>query len=75
MQEETNVTVHTGTTKTQTYYTVVFEKPSKITGKMLREVSDYVGDLSWFRAHIEKCGGKVISESGPRQVESIPVYF
>ena len=64
-----------GTPKMQTYYTVGFEKPSRKTGTMLREVSDYVEDLGWFRAHIEKRGGKIISESGPRQVETVPVYF
>lgn len=69
------MTVKSGATKTQIYYTVVFEKPSRKTGKMLREVSDYVEDLAWFRAHIEKRGGKIISEGGPRQIETIPVYF
>ena len=69
------MTVKIGAPKMQTYYTVVFEQPSKRTGKMLRQVSDYVEDLSWFRARIEKRGGKIISESGPRQVESMPVYL
>lgn len=67
--------VKVGRVKMETYYTVVFEQPSKKTGKMLRQVSDYVQDLQWFRTHIEKRGGKILSESGPRQAETIPVYF
>lgn len=67
--------VKSGAAKIRTYYTVVFEKPSKRTGKMRREVSDYVEDLAWFRAHIEKHGGKIISESGPRQSEVIDISF
>lgn len=63
-----------GPMKTTTYYTVVFEAPSKRTGKMLKQVSSYVEDLAWFRARIEKRGGKIISESGPRQVEGFSVY-
>lgn len=69
------MTIQHGVARMQTYYTVVFEQPSKKTGKMLRQVSDYVEDLAWFRARIEKRGGTVISESGPRQVETLPVYF
>jgi len=64
-----------GPPRMRTYYTVVFEQPSKKTGKMLRQVSDYVEDLAWFRARIEKRGGKIISEGGPRQVETMPVSF
>ena len=67
--------INFGPTRMQTYYTVVFEKPSKKTGKMLREVSSYVEDLGWFRTRVEKRGGKIISESGPRQVETSDVTF
>lgn len=67
--------VTSGKPRMQTYYTVVFECPSRKTGKMVREVSDYVEDLAWFRARTEKRGGRIISESGPRQAQTIPVSF
>lgn len=67
------MTLRIGSTKMQTYYTVVFEQPSKKTGKMLRQVSDYVEDLAWFRTRVEKRGGKIVSESSARQVETIPI--
>lgn len=59
----------------QRFYTVEFEEPSKRTGKMRRQVSSCVEDLGWFRAHVKKRGGKIISESGPRMVETIPITF
>ena len=69
------MSVKTGAAKMQTYYTVVFEEPNRKTGEMLKQVSSYVEDVEWFRARIEKRGGKIYSVEGPRQVETIPVYL
>lgn len=69
------MTIKFGAVRMQDFYTVVFEKPSKKTGKMVRQVSSYVENLAAFRASIEKRGGKIISADGPRQVETSDVYF
>jgi hypothetical protein len=69
------MSIQMGKTRMQTFYTVLYDWPSKKTGKMIRKSASYVEDLERFRAHVEKRGGKIVSESAPRQEETIPVYF
>jgi hypothetical protein len=69
------MTVRTSEPHYKNYYTVTYEAPSQKTGTMKQQVNSYVEDPVWFRGYIEKRGGRILSEKGPRQVQTLDVSF